>query len=81
MAKRDCKSEPCATEAPHPTTRSEAYSRAVHNAILLRGEWIAQAGFTDGMPIKIRVMPDCIAITTQNTGDLPVIKRGKGHFG
>jgi toxic protein SymE len=34
------------------------------------GEWIAQAGFTDGMPIKIRVMPDCIVITAQNTREL-----------
>ncbi|HEY4466882.1 MAG TPA: hypothetical protein VGN53_03690 [Klebsiella sp.] len=67
------------------------------------------------MLLKIRVMPDCIVITTQSsrkmygcaeglsvadvnrpkmkqwikafpgalndTGDLPVIKRGKGHFG
>ena len=67
------------------------------------------------MPIKIRVMPDCIVITTQNTrelyacaeglsvayvnrqkmkewlegfpgalndtGDLPVYKRGDGHCG
>ncbi|MBQ4922441.1 type I toxin-antitoxin system SymE family toxin [Citrobacter werkmanii] len=24
-------------------------------------------GFTDGVPINIRVMPDCIVITTQNT--------------
>ncbi|EOL8944630.1 SymE family type I addiction module toxin [Cronobacter dublinensis] len=70
MAKRDCKSEPRATEAPQPTTRCEFYSRAVHNAIFLRGECIAQAGFTDGMPIKIRVMPDCIVITTQNTREL-----------
>ncbi|WP_442910531.1 SymE family type I addiction module toxin [Kluyvera sp. Awk 3] len=115
MAKRDCKSEPGTTEAPQPTTRCEYYSRAVHNAIFLRGDWIAQAGFTDGMPIKIRMMPDCIVITTQNTrelwgcaeglsivgvnvpkmnewlkafpgalndtGDMPVIKRGNGHFG
>lgn len=67
------------------------------------------------MPIKVRVMPDCIVITTQNTrelygcaeglgvapanrkkmehwigafpgalndtGDLPVYRRGNGHFG
>lgn len=26
--------------------------------------------FRDGMPIKIRVMPDCIVITTQNTREL-----------
>ncbi|WP_350319007.1 SymE family type I addiction module toxin [Lelliottia wanjuensis] len=27
--------------------------------------WLAQAGFTDGMPIKIRVMLNCVVITTQ----------------
>ncbi|EDS4738172.1 type I toxin-antitoxin system SymE family toxin [Salmonella enterica] len=115
MAKRDCKSEQATTEAPQPTTRCEYYSRAVHNAIFLRGEWVTQAGFRDGMPIRIRVMPDCIVITAQNTrelygcaeglsvvpvnrakmnqwlktfpgalndtGDLPVYKRGNGHFG
>ncbi|HGN9374403.1 TPA: SymE family type I addiction module toxin [Citrobacter pasteurii] len=70
MAKNDCKSEPCATEAPQPTTRCEYYSRSSRNAIFLRGEWIAQAGFRDGMPIKIRVMPDCIVITAQNTREL-----------
>ncbi|WHQ20568.2 SymE family type I addiction module toxin [Edwardsiella anguillarum] len=31
---------------------------------------MAQAGFSDGMPIKIRVMPDCIVITAQNTREL-----------
>ncbi|WP_339027333.1 SymE family type I addiction module toxin [Leclercia pneumoniae] len=36
----------------------------------MRGEWIAQAGFIDGMPLKIRVMPDCIVITAQNTRKL-----------
>ncbi|WP_308544595.1 MULTISPECIES: SymE family type I addiction module toxin [unclassified Pantoea] len=83
--------------------------------MFLRGEWTAQAGFTDGMPVKIRVMPDAIITTTQNTrelygcaeglsvvpvnrpkmkqwlkafpgalndtGDLPVCRRGDGHFG
>ncbi|HEY4466879.1 MAG TPA: SymE family type I addiction module toxin [Klebsiella sp.] len=53
MAKRDCKSEPRTTEAPQPITHCEYYSRAVHNAIFLRGEWITQAGFTSGMPLKI----------------------------
>ncbi|AIR62861.1 hypothetical protein LH23_20015 [Cedecea neteri] len=31
---------------------------------------MSQAGFTPGMPIKIRVMPDCIVITTQNSREL-----------
>ncbi|MCK1970556.1 type I toxin-antitoxin system SymE family toxin [Franconibacter sp. IITDAS19] len=42
----------------------------MHKAIFLRGEWIEQAGFTDGMPVKIRVMPDCLVITTRNTREL-----------
>ncbi|QJF19945.1 type I toxin-antitoxin system SymE family toxin [Phytobacter diazotrophicus] len=84
-------------------------------AVPLQGVWLTEAGFTDGMPIKIRVMPDCIVITTQNTrelwgcaeglsvvgvnrpkmiqwlegfpgalndtGDMPMIKRGSGHCG
>ena len=70
QADNTCKSELRATEAPQPTTRCEYYSRSSRNAIFLRGEWIAQAGFRDGMPIKIRVMPDCIVITTQNTREL-----------
>ncbi|WP_313108736.1 SymE family type I addiction module toxin [Atlantibacter sp.] len=36
----------------------------------MRGEWVAQTGFVDGMPLKIRVMPDCIVITAQNTREL-----------
>ncbi|HFP3821019.1 TPA: SymE family type I addiction module toxin [Escherichia coli] len=31
---------------------------------------LKQAGFTDGMQVKIRVMPDCIVITTQNSLEL-----------
>lgn len=115
MAKRDCKSEPRTTEAPHPLTRAEFYDRVRHDYLPLQGQWISQAGFTPSMPIKIRVMPDCIVITTQNTrelygcaeglsvtyvnrqkmklwlegfpgvlndtGDLPVFKRGNGYFG
>ncbi|HIG8795892.1 TPA: SymE family type I addiction module toxin [Raoultella terrigena] len=37
---------------------------------ILRGEWILQAGFTDGMPIKIRVVLDCIVIIAQNPREL-----------
>ena len=31
---------------------------------------MAQAGFVNGMPVKIRVMKDCIVITPQNTREL-----------
>lgn len=114
MADGDFKSEVAATKAPQSPTRCEFYDRARNNYIPLQGEWISQAGFTPGMPVKIRVMPDCIVITTQNTrelwgcaeglsvvsfnrkkveqwmkgfpgelndtGDLPVYKRGNGDF-
>lgn len=70
MAKTDCKSEPRVTEVPQPTTRCEFYSRAAHRAIFLRGEWIEQAGFAEGMPLKLRVMPECIVITAQNGREL-----------
>ncbi|WP_412093697.1 SymE family type I addiction module toxin [Franconibacter helveticus 513] len=42
----------------------------MRDVIFLRCEWIPQAGFTDGMPVKIRVMPDCIVITTRNSREL-----------
>ncbi|ENX5869384.1 SymE family type I addiction module toxin [Salmonella enterica] len=29
-----------------------------------------QAGFINGMPVKIRVMKDCVLITPQNTREL-----------
>ncbi|EAM6796460.1 type I toxin-antitoxin system SymE family toxin [Salmonella enterica subsp. enterica] len=31
---------------------------------------MAQAGFINGMPVKIRVMKDCVVITPQNTREL-----------
>ncbi|WJY17217.1 SymE family type I addiction module toxin [Pectobacteriaceae bacterium CE90] len=41
--------------------------RARFQAINLKGKWLTEAGFTDGMPLKIRVMPGCMVITAQNT--------------
>ncbi|EML6555745.1 type I toxin-antitoxin system SymE family toxin [Klebsiella michiganensis] len=48
----------------------EFYSSVEARAIHLCGEWMAQAGFVNGMPVKIRVMKDCIVITPQNTREL-----------
>ncbi|HKS33165.1 MAG TPA: SymE family type I addiction module toxin [Enterobacteriaceae bacterium] len=70
MAERNSKSEIATVKAPQPLSRCEFYDRARNNYIPLQGKWISQAGFTPGMPIKIRVMPDCIVITTQNTREL-----------
>lgn len=92
----------------------ELYSRVDCRYLPLSGKWLANACFINGILVKIRVMPDCIVITTQNsrelwgcaeglsvahfnkkkmnqwikefpgalndTGDLPVYKRGNGHF-
>ncbi|WJV51933.1 SymE family type I addiction module toxin [Prodigiosinella aquatilis] len=41
--------------------------RARFQAISLKGKWLTEAGFTDGMPLKIRIMPGYIVITAQNT--------------
>lgn len=48
----------------------EIHSRIRHRYLPLSGEWLFKGGFIDGMPIKIRVMPDCIVITPQNTREL-----------
>ncbi|EJT8299187.1 SymE family type I addiction module toxin [Salmonella enterica subsp. enterica serovar Agona] len=34
----------------------EFYSRVVAHSVRLYGEWMPQAGFINGMPVKIRVM-------------------------
>lgn len=91
----------------------ELYARVEHKYLPLGGDWLPRAGFISGMPVKIRVMKDCIVITPQHTrelwgglegmsvvnmnkqkvaqwlktfpgalndtGDIPVIKRGNGH--
>ncbi|HAT1644550.1 TPA: type I toxin-antitoxin system SymE family toxin [Raoultella planticola] len=57
-------------ESPQPLNRTEFYDRMRHDYIPLQGDWLSQAGFTPGMPIKIRVMPDCIVITAQNSREL-----------
>ena len=58
------------TATSQPLARTEFYDRMRHDYIPLQGDWLPLAGFTPGMPIKIRVMPDCIVITTQNTREL-----------
>ena len=51
-------------------SQAERYDRAQFQAIYLTGKWLTEAGFSEGMPLKIRVMPDCIVITAQNTREL-----------
>ncbi|EFH6991414.1 type I addiction module toxin, SymE family [Escherichia coli] len=49
---------------------SEFYSYVDCRSLCLHGEWMPRAGFTEGMPVKIRVMRDCIIITPQHTREL-----------
>lgn len=48
----------------------ELYSRVDYQYLPLSGKWHANAGFINGMPVKIRVMKDCIVITPQHTREL-----------
>ncbi|VUS30835.1 SymE family type I addiction module toxin [Klebsiella spallanzanii] len=60
----------CNSDIVSDFTHCEFYSHVEARAIPLYGEWMAQAGFVNGMPVKIRVMKDCIVITPQNTREL-----------
>ncbi len=51
-------------------THCEFYSWVEGRSVRLCGEWMPQARFINGMPVKIRVMKDCIVITLQNTREL-----------
>jgi toxic protein SymE len=51
-------------------SQAERYSRAEFQDVHLQGEWLTEAGFTHGIPLKIRVMPDCIVITVQSSSEL-----------
>ncbi|EBF4865777.1 type I toxin-antitoxin system SymE family toxin, partial [Salmonella enterica] len=51
-------------------THCEFYSCVEGRSVRLCGDWMAQARFINGMPVKIRVMKDCIVITPHNTREL-----------
>ncbi|GAL38525.1 putative toxin-antitoxin system toxin component [Citrobacter freundii ATCC 8090 = MTCC 1658 = NBRC 12681] len=34
-------------------------------AIIMKGQWLAAAGFTTGTPFDVRVMPGCIVLTAK----------------
>lgn len=60
----------CDSDSVPDFTHCEFYSTVGEHAIRLHGEWMPLAGFTEGTPLKIRVMKDCIVITAQNTNEL-----------
>ncbi|WOA50886.1 SymE family type I addiction module toxin [Dickeya solani] len=39
-------------------------------AINIAGQWLKDAGFTTGQALKLRIMPGCIVITTQDIHEL-----------
>ncbi|MFP1853867.1 SymE family type I addiction module toxin [Lonsdalea quercina] len=39
-------------------------------AINIAGQWLKDAGFTTGLPLKLRVMPGCLVITAQDIREL-----------
>lgn len=58
-------------ETPEDCTACcELYSRVDCHYLPLSGKWLSNAGFINGMPVKIRVMKDCIVITPQHTREL-----------
>ncbi|MFP9228582.1 hypothetical protein A0E43_08465 [Pectobacterium cacticida] len=36
----------------------------------LAGHWLKEAGFSTGLPLKLRIMPGCIVITVQDLREL-----------
>ncbi|SFN22832.1 toxic protein SymE [Izhakiella capsodis] len=70
MAEHDTKPEVAVTEAPQAVSHCEIYDVVEFGEVRLRGGWMAEAGFTDGMPVKIRVMPGCVVVTLQDMREL-----------
>ncbi|NMP26574.1 endoribonuclease SymE [Rahnella sp. SAP-1] len=72
MAEQDSKSEVVTTEVPELKTRryTVGYIRdwQTHEpspAITLKGNWLEDAGFETGTALKVRVVPGCLVLTTQ----------------
>ncbi|WP_202303617.1 SymE family type I addiction module toxin [Dryocola clanedunensis] len=72
MAENDSKSEVVTTEVPELKNRryTVGYIRdwKTHEpatSITLKGNWLNDAGFATGTPLKIRVMPGCLVLTAQ----------------
>ncbi|AVG35181.1 SymE family type I addiction module toxin [Enterobacter asburiae] len=58
-------------ETPEDCTACcEFYSCVDCHYLPLSGKWLSNAGFINGIPVKIRVMKDCIVITPQHTREL-----------
>lgn len=78
MAEQDSKSEVVTTEVPELKNRryTVGYIRdwKTHSAsasITLKGNWLDDAGFKTGTPLKVRVMPGCLVLTAQEPVVIP----------
>ena len=78
MAEHDSKSEVVTTEAPELKNRryTVGYIRdwKTHNratSITIKGNWLVDAGFETGTPLKVRVMPGCLILTAQEPVVIP----------
>lgn len=40
-------------------------------AVTLKGHWLAEAGFTTGTPLDVRVMPGCLILTAREPTSPP----------
>ncbi|WP_244913788.1 endoribonuclease SymE [Pantoea coffeiphila] len=40
-------------------------------AVTLKGNWLAEAGFTTGTPVDVRVMPGCLILTAREPAAPP----------
>ena len=64
----------------------ELYARIDMKYLLLGGDWLARAGFINGMPVKIRAINKqkvaqwlkTFPGALNDTGDIPMVKRGNG---
>ncbi|WP_210478148.1 endoribonuclease SymE [Pantoea ananatis] len=72
MAEHDTKPEVATAEAPELKNRRYTvgyiHNWKTHNkvtAITLKGDWLADAGFETGRPLKVRMMPGCLVLTAQ----------------
>ncbi|MFE8663986.1 SymE family type I addiction module toxin [Serratia nevei] len=72
MAEHDTKPEVVTTEAPKLKNRRYTVgyirdwkTRNKATAITLKGGWLNDAGIETGAALKVRVMPGCLVLTTQ----------------
>jgi len=78
MAELNSISEVVTTDAPELKTRCytacyirdcKAHNRAT--SITLKGNWLDDAGFETGIPLKVRVMPGCLVLRAQEPVVIP----------